>query len=270
MKRLLIISMFLGAFACNLQAQANLVQLKQLFLAQDYADLFNPLLDYVSSLQGNSNFESDYMMGVTLCNSGYEDDGRAYLYQTQVKFSSPASQIFNGQNVSLSNAITACSPVATVSTGGTQSHEPGAQSVMLKKLDLRTQQQILSSVKTAKAKKPSAFNSAVAASAVPHAVPTAPSYDGIYNIVHDGWKGELILRGTAGEYIDSNGRKFRVQAQFVPDHKVVFYVIGLGGENANGTGGQKFEGYFFTQTKDGMAGTTWWQNQPFGFYAVKR
>ena len=267
MKKVIAIILALGSASAGLTAQSNVAQFKQLFRDGNYGDLFDPLLNYMSSLGGNANFELDYMMGVTLCNlSGYEDDGRAYLDRTQQKFSVSA-QIFDGHRVSLPDAIRNCNPVvAGVATGESQPRDPGVSSIMKKTIDIRSQQQILNAVKTRKTQNNAAITekrSAVIKSA-------GAIYDGEYRMVHDGWKGQLLLRGPAGKYVDSAGKPYRVLVRFFPDHKIVFYVVGLGGENADGTGGQKFEAYLFTQTKDGMAGTTWWQNQPFGFYAVRK
>jgi hypothetical protein len=261
------ISLVTVALSVSLIAQSNLAQFKQLFLAGNYDDLLGPLVDYTLSLNGNSSFEVDYMTGMTLCNvSGHENDGRSYLRLTQSKFAVSA-QVFDGRRVSLSNAMNNCGPSAGVGTGISQPSDPGMKSVMKRNFDLRSQQQILHDVKTVTVKKSMRSMGAVRAQAV---LPAGSVYDGSYNMVHDGWKGQLFLRGPAGEYVDSNGKRFRVTARFFPDHKIVFYVIGLGGENADGTGGQKFEAYLFTQTKDGMAGIAWWQNQPFGFYAVRK
>lgn len=272
MKPIFVFMLILGMLPSRLLAQPDLSHFKQLFLANDYDGLFDPLLRYVSSLNGRSSFEADYMMGVTLCNAGYEKDGRAYLLQTENKFPAP-SQIFNGHKVSLQNAIDNCTLTAGVATGGPQPSGPGVQAIMKQTVDWRTQPQILNSVRTEQSRKQLVLNrqgTLSRAATVSPAIMSANIHDGAYSIVHDGWKGQLILKGAAGEYIDGSGKRFPVRVQFVPDHKVVFYVVGLGGENANGMGGQKFEGYFFTQTKDGMAGTTWWQNQPFGFYAVRK
>jgi hypothetical protein len=95
------------------------------------------------------------------------------------------------------------------------------------------------------------------------------NFDGSYNMVHDGWKGILNIKSHRAEYITADGRKFRVKLS-INENRIIFYVVGLGGENADGTGGQKFEGYMMTQTKDAIAGTTWWHNRPFGFYAIKK
>jgi len=267
MKRVIALILAIGTASASLMAQSNVAQFKQLFLSGNYSDLFDPLLNYMSSLGGNANFELDYMMGVTLCNlSGYEDDGRAYLNRTQQKFPVSA-EIFDGHRVSLIDAIRNCHPVlAGVATGESQPHGPGVSSIMKKNIDIRSQQQILDAVKAQKSRRPVS----IAEKQIAVIRPERAAYDGLYNMVHDGWKGQLVLRGPTGEYMDSAGKRYRVLVRYFPDHRIVFYVVGLGGENGDGTGGQKFEAYLFTQTKDGMAGTTWWQNQPFGFYAVKK
>lgn len=267
MNRVILLMLAMGIASASLTAQSNVAQFKQLFLSGNYGDLFDPLLNYTSSLAGNADFELDYMMGVTLCNlSGYEPDGRAYLNRTQQKFSLSA-QIFDGHSVSLRDALRNCNPVlAGVATGDSQPHGPGVSSIMKKNIDIRSQQQILDAVKTRKTQK--RVSIAEKRSAVVR--PVGAVYDGEYSMVHDGWKGQLLLRGPAGEYVDSAGKRYRVLTRFFPDHRIVFYVIGLGGENSDATGGQKFEAYLFTQTKDAMAGTTWWQNQLFGFYAVRK
>jgi hypothetical protein len=92
--------------------------------------------------------------------------------------------------------------------------------------------------------------------------------NGTYNMVHDGWKGVLTLSGDHGSYTGSDGKQFTVRAE-VDGYHFVIYIIGLGGQNTDGTGGQKFDGYLMTRTRDAIAGVTWWENQPFGFYGIK-
>ncbi|NJM70715.1 MAG: hypothetical protein HC862_11065 [Scytonema sp. RU_4_4] len=104
-------------------------------------------------------------------------------------------------------------------------------------------------------------------------------FHGNYSMSHDGWKGNLTLFNSSdpefrcnplcGMYTDSGGRNYLVKVSNIQGYKITFYVIGIGDENAEGTGGQKFEGYLMTQTKDAIAGNTWWHSRPFGFYAVK-
>jgi hypothetical protein len=268
MKRAITLTLMIGVVVATLSAQSNVAEFRQLFLSRDYASLFGPLLDYASSLAGNSSFEVDYMMGMTLCNSsGFENDGRAYLRQTQRKFPLSA-QIFNGRRVSVDDAITNCSAVAGVATGEAPRHDAGVHTIMKANIDIRSQQQILDSVKTRKAGRALLMSKERPAHIA--RVNAVAGYDGSYSMVHDGWKGELILRGAGGDYVDSAGKRYPVRTRLFPGNKIVFYIVGLGGENADGTGGQKFEAYLFTQTRDGMAGMTWWQAQPFGFYAVRK
>ncbi len=114
-------------------------------------------------------------------------------------------------------------------------------------------------------------------------------FTGTYNMAHDGWFGQLELRkkhgdtveGTSnisGKYIARDGREHAVwgyvrTAEYPvpdsngPDHKINFHI------NFNDTpdqaDDQKFEGYIFTHGKDAMAGITYWNNTPFGFYSTK-
>ena len=104
------------------------------------------------------------------------------------------------------------------------------------------------------------------------------NFAGTYSMSHDGWRGTLYLGDGKADcprplcqsrYTDSSGRNFTVKVT-TSGHQITFYVVGLGGQNTDGSGGQKFVGYLMTQTKDAIAGTTWWEGRPFGFYATKR
>ncbi|MDU9049259.1 MAG: C25 family cysteine peptidase [Candidatus Electrothrix sp. Rat3] len=108
---------------------------------------------------------------------------------------------------------------------------------------------------------------------------------GEYAMNHDGWEGTLKLweandGEVAGTYRSSDGSShgvrcilrtatgIRLPSEWGPDHKIEFYIDFP--DTVNQEDDQKFEGYLFTQTKDAMAGVTWWNDTPFGFYAKKK
>jgi hypothetical protein len=115
-------------------------------------------------------------------------------------------------------------------------------------------------------------------------------YGSIYSLVWDGWKAYLVLRrdGSGYLYFPSDPRtSYGVRATFLADpqdsvdgqtgpgylgtpsslkHRIVFWVDFPKTQQST-QDDQRFDGYFFTQTKDGMAGVTWWNGVPFGFYA---
>ena len=112
---------------------------------------------------------------------------------------------------------------------------------------------------------------------------------GTFRMDHDGWQGTLelwqpdffLLKGgnVAGRYTAADGGQHTVRgfvrttgnpmpAAWGPDHKIEFYIDF--NDNLDPADDQQFEGYLFTQTKDAMAGVTWWNDVPFGFYAEKQ
>lgn len=114
----------------------------------------------------------------------------------------------------------------------------------------------------------------------------------VYSIVWDGFKGELVLRaGTriAESVLTKDSREYKVRYQILLDpqqsvdgmrgpgyiinsslkHRIVFWVD-FNNTPSNLTDDQRFDGYVMTQTKDAIAGITWWSRIPFGFYAIKK
>lgn len=114
-------------------------------------------------------------------------------------------------------------------------------------------------------------------------------YGYVYKIVWDGWKGKLLLSPNTGKsYLEKDGKKHKVRYHILLDSQIP--VDGMKGPGYKGKAAnlkyrivfwvdfsdtpdnlrddQRFDGYLMTKTKDDIAGITWWNNIPFGFYAI--
>lgn len=115
-------------------------------------------------------------------------------------------------------------------------------------------------------------------------------FSGSYGMNHDGWEGELELEATLGNYIEQMASvhgtytgqdniehdvtgyvrtpAYMLPESWGPDHKISFYIDFMDTYMAQ-EDDQQFDGYLFTRTRDAMAGVTWWNNVPYGFYLNK-
>jgi len=125
------------------------------------------------------------------------------------------------------------------------------------------------------------------------------SYGTVWRIFWDGWEGTLVLYPEPWRersYLDAGGKRHAVRYQILINpqdsvsgrqgpgyigrgsalkHRIVFWVD-LNDTPTNLEDDQRFDGYVFTQTieslcyqgKKALAGVTWWDSIPFGFYAT--
>jgi hypothetical protein len=76
--------------------------------------------------------------------------------------------------------------------------------------------------------------------------------------------GRFVYGANAQDVIDGyQGPGYRVNTANA--HRVVVW-IDFNNTPNNRADDQRFDGYWFTQTNNGMAGVTWWSNIPFGYY----
>ena len=242
----------LSLAACLVIAQTDMQWIKAQWRSGNYADVIDPLGQFLASVNdGDTNFEADYMMATSLSSlPDYHDMGCRY-FNTMFRLYQPDDTgVVDGRTVSLPAAKNKyCAP------------PPGSHVVFALRIEKRSailQDVSKAAPKRRREKRPFGPGSE-----------DIQQFSGIYEMVHDGWRGTLELKGGSGMYLDADGRSYRVLVEIRGNH-ILFYVLGLGGEDADGRGGQKFDGYLMTQTRDDIAGLTWWQGQPFGFYAIRR
>ena len=244
----------LTSTACLVLAQEDMDWIRSQWRSGNYASVIDPLNQFLSSLadQG-TNFEADYMMASSLSslNGDLHDMGCRYFNMMLRLYGNSTGNV-DGLTISLPAAKNKyCAP------------PPGSQTVYALRIEKRSQ--VLQDVSKATRKR-MGMGKRTYAPAVSEA---SLQFSGSYDMVHDGWRGTLELNGTSGVYFDAERHSYRLLVETHGNH-IVFYVLGLGGENADGRGGQKFDGYLMSQTRDDIAGLTWWQGQPFGFYAIRR
>lgn len=111
-----------------------------------------------------------------------------------------------------------------------------------------------------------------------------------YNIVWDGHQGTLMLLADGSGWLIAGGNRhlLRHRSAINPqeavtggyrgpgyrtnsnlNHRVVFWVD-FANTPTNASDDQMFDGYMMTQTKNAIAGITWWRNIAFGFYAYNK
>ncbi|MEU0947238.1 hypothetical protein ABZ379_31635 [Streptomyces canus] len=107
----------------------------------------------------------------------------------------------------------------------------------------------------------------------PQAAAIKPAdFIGQYAFCHDGWPGTLTLEMQGGRNLRGTYRDERLAQTFVVIGKVDSAVrnkVTLTIRDFNWLDEQVFIGYLFSRSREAMAGTTLWRDEPFGFLATK-
>lgn len=274
-------------FAAELLALAagaygqGLVEVKRMWRSGQYEAVLRPLLDLRDT---QPSFEVDYMLGTALCRvPAFASDGYDFLNTLLYTYRPPFR--FDGRPADIRQAERDFCPPPGVSQGISPIGGAGTQSIEMRRRvtpdaiarNVRNKLNSSAQPPSTDPGQPPNLNSG------PHppvlnsgsqpglnGATLPPEMTGNYSMVHDGWRGRLLLTTFGGTYTDSEGRTFPIKFGSLSGNHLIFYIVGLGEQNADGTGGQKFDAYFMTQTRDAFAGTTQWQGTRFGFYAIKR
>jgi hypothetical protein len=242
-----------------------------------YESVIGPLLDLRDSAPNQTNFEADYMLAIAL-NRVPRTKEKGCDYLSWMRFTYRGATMFDQAKVDINRVYQTSCPAAVTSNrsesdgpGVVSSPQTGVPNPQTVRNDARRQLRLARGAAPAVAPPPEIPPPGIRATRRVF-IPTIDigAAAGTYSMVHDGWKGKLVLGPVGSQYVESNGTVHAIVFGPIEGYHFVFYVIGLGGENADGKGGQKFDAYLMTQTTDALAGVTYWSGRPFGFYAIKQ
>lgn len=105
---------------------------------------------------------------------------------------------------------------------------------------------------------------------------------GVWNMDHDGWKGQLIVRRVTnpiksdnpttrlGHYVDGSGNMRVVNGHFIDGDRGIKFAIGNTDQNPIGEmTGQVFENDIYSSDRNYASGFTTWNGTPFGSFLTR-
>jgi hypothetical protein len=246
-----LVTLLLGHL--GVAGQLELQSAKQAWDSGDYLDAVSSLKAYLQSIGDDErNFAADYMMATSLARlPDYHELGCRYFMSMSRLYGQSYSEQFDGGTIALQAAWNAECPPPPV--------QPGVHVAPVILPPKRGQ--VIGEIQLPQKKKqPKKGSKAPKGNA---------EFNGAYQLFYLGLKGELDLKQGSGIVVDESKHIYKLVVRIDSDH-IVFYAVGLNGENVDATGGQKFDGYLMPLTRDAIAGLTWAKGRPSGFYAIRR